>query len=74
MLKKYKLDPTKTIYIGDSKNDIIPSKKAWISSIYLDCNIASSSDITEDKIKLILSADASITEFRDIRMVLTKKY
>lgn len=72
LLDKYKLSSTKTVHIGDSKSDIMPSHKAGISSIYLDYNIKSADDINEDKMELINTADASINEFKDIRRVLTK--
>lgn len=72
LLKTYNLDPLKTVHIGDSKSDVIPSHKVHLHSIYLDYDIKSPEDITEEKMKLINSADASITEFKDIRLILTK--
>jgi len=71
LLNKYKLNPSKTITVGDSATDIIPSHKAGMHTIYL--NYKQDSEITEEQMKLITTADASITEFKDIRSVLTKK-
>lgn len=73
LLHEYNLDKDRTIHIGDSESDIIPSHNAGLKSIYLDYDINSSSDITDKKMGLIHKADASITEFKDIRRVLTKK-
>ena len=73
LLKTYNLDPSKTVHIGDSKNDVLSSHQAGLHSIYLDYDIKSPSDITENRMELIKTADASITEFGDIRLVLTKK-
>ena len=73
LIHEYNLDRDKTIHIGDSESDVIPSKSAGLKSIFLDYDIKSSSDITDKKMRLIHSADASITEFKDIRRVLTKK-
>lgn len=72
LLEMYHLDASKTVHIGDSESDIVPSKKANLYSIYLDYVLTSGDDITEKKMKLINMADASITEFRDIRRVLKK--
>lgn len=73
LLEKYNLDSSKTVHIGDSANDVIPSHNAGIYSIYLDYDIKTLENITENKMRLINTADASITEFKDIRRVLTKK-
>ncbi len=72
LLKQHQLDAKKTVHIGDSKNDIVPSHCAGLYSIYLDYDISFSKDITKEKMKLINIADASITEFKDIRRILTK--
>ena len=73
LLQKYHLDPARTVHIGDSSTDVIPSHKAGMHSIYLDYDINSLDDITKEKMNLILTADASITEFEDIRRILMKK-
>ena len=73
LLKHHNLDPLKTVHIGDTESDVIPSHKAGIHSIYLNYDIKSKDDIPEDKSKLINTADATITEFKDIRKVLSKK-
>ncbi len=73
LLSKHNLSPETTVCIGDSKNDITPSTKAGINSIYLDYSIRKDSDITEEKMNLIRQATASITEFSDIRKVLSKR-
>lgn len=73
LINEYNLDKNKTVHIGDSESDVIPSHNAGLKSIYLDYNINSSSDITDKKMGLIHKADASITEFKDIRRVLTKR-
>lgn len=72
LLNNHGLKADETIHIGDSASDIIPSKKAEIHPIYLDYSITSSDNITEHKMQLIQTAEASITEFKDIRKVLTK--
>lgn len=72
LLNRYGLDKDKTVHIGDSESDVVPSLNAGIRSIYIDYGIKSSDDITAEKMKLIHLADASITEFKDIRKVLTK--
>lgn len=71
LIKKHNLDANKTIAIGDSKTDIIPSVNAGMHAIYLNYNLGNV--ITEEKFRLFETADASITEFKDIRTVLTKK-
>lgn len=73
LMHKYNLDPKRTVHIGDSESDVTPSKNAGLHSIYLDYGIHTSDDITEKKMKLIHASDASITEFKDIRKVLTKR-
>lgn len=73
LLNKYNLSREQVIHIGDSESDIFPSYDAGIRSIYLDYNIKKSDDITPEKMTLIHRAEASITEFSDIRKVLTKK-
>ena len=72
LMHKYNLDPKRTVHIGDSESDVSPSKNAGLHSIYLDYGITTSDDITAKKMELIHKADASITEYRDIRKVLTK--
>lgn len=73
LINRYNLDKDKTMHIGDSESDIVPSKNAGIHSFYLDYGIKTSDDITEKKMKLIHAADATATEFKDIRRVLTKR-
>lgn len=73
LLNKYDLAKDKIVHIGDSKSDITPSHNAGICSIYLDYGIKTSTDITEKKMQLIHQAEASVTEFKDIRKVLTKR-
>lgn len=73
LLNKYGLDRAKTVHIGDSESDVVPSHNAGICSIYLNYGIKSSDDIHEKEMALIHKADASITEFKDIRKVLTKR-
>ncbi len=73
LMEKYHLSPEKTVHVGDSENDIVPSSRAGLHPIYLDYGIKTSDDITPNKMKLIHTADASITEFGDIKRVLIKK-
>lgn len=73
LLKLHNLNPLKTVHIGDSESDVIPSHKAGIYSIYLNYDIKSKDNIPEDKMKLVNTADATITEFKDIRKILSKK-
>lgn len=71
LINKYGLNPMDVVHIGDSRNDIISSKKASIHPIYLDYSITS--DITKKQMYLITQAEASITEFKDIEKILYKK-
>lgn len=73
LLYRYNLSPSEVVHIGDSENDIMPASSAGLYTIYLNYGIASSDDLTEDIWPLIKTADASITEFKDIRRVLTKR-
>jgi len=72
MLKE-KLEPERTVFIGDSECDVIPSRKAKAHSIYLDYSIKTNNDITKEKMKLITNSSATVTEFSDIRYILSKK-
>ena len=74
ILEKYKLKPEQILFVGDSRTDIKPSKKCGIKTIYINYDIKSDDDITKDSMDLILRADASITNFNDIHVVLSKKY
>lgn len=72
LLSKYNLVPKETVCIGDSKNDIIPSSKAGINTIYLDYSINQDTEISKKQMDLIVQATSSVTEFSDIRKVLSK--
>lgn len=69
---KHNLLPEKTVCIGDSKNDILPSHKSGFKTIYLDYGITQETEKSEKQIKLIETADSTVTEFSDIRKVLSK--
>lgn len=69
---KHNMLPEKTVCIGDSKNDIVPSSKFGFKTIYLDYEITPNAKKSEKQIKLIEKADAAVTEFSDIRKVLSK--
>lgn len=73
MLEKYQLKGEETLFVGDSKTDIIPSKKAGIKTVYINYGIKSNDDFTKESMDLIHAADASITKFSDLHVVLTKK-
>ena len=73
LIEKYHLNPQRTLHVGDSESDIVPSKNAGIHSIYLDYGIKTPDDLTEKKMKLMHKADATVTEFSDIQKVLTKR-
>lgn len=72
LMLKEKLEPKRTVFIGDSECDVIPSRKAKAHSIYLDYSIKTNNDITKEKMKLITTSSAAVTEFSDIRYVLKK--
>ena len=74
LLEKYKLKPEEVLFVGDSKTDILPSKKIGMKTVYINYDIKSDDDITKDSMILINTADASITNFSDLHVVLTKKY
>lgn len=69
---KHNMSAEKTVCIGDSKNDIVPSGKFGFKTIYLDYEITPNAKKSEKQIKLIEKADATVTEFSDIRKVLSK--
>ena len=73
MLKKHQIKPEETLFVGDSKTDIVPSKKAGIKTVYINYGITSNDDFTKESMDLINTADASITKFSDLHVVLTKK-
>ncbi|MCH5167012.1 MAG: HAD family hydrolase [Erysipelotrichales bacterium] len=74
LLEKYRLKPEETLFIGDSKTDIVPSKKVGIKTIYINYDIKTEDDINASSMELINASDASITKFSDIHVVLSKKY
>lgn len=71
---KHNLLQAETVCIGDSKNDIIPSHKFGLKTIYLDYGITPNTVRSEKQVRLIETADSTVTEFSDIRKVLSKTY
>ena len=71
LAKKYNLSPKEIVHIGDSRNDIYPSSAAGLNSIYLNYQL-DSEGITDEQRKLVDRASATVTQFGDIRKVLTK--
>lgn len=71
---KHDLLPKETVCIGDSKNDIIPSHKFGFNTIYLDYGLTPDIERTPKQIKLIETADSTVTQFSDIRKVLAKHF
>ena len=65
--------PSKIAHVGDSRSEIRSAKGAGCAAIYLDYGIKNEDDITKERMKTILAADASVNSFSDIRKVLTKK-
>jgi len=59
------LKPNEVIHIGDSESDIIPSGRAKIQSILVDYD--------RNKENLYDKANAVVTEFRDIPLILERK-
>lgn len=74
LLEKFHLKPEETLFVGDSSTDIIPSNKIGIKTVYINYDIKSEDDITHKEMELIQKADASITNFSDLHVVLSKRY
>lgn len=72
LLRELNINPENVLFIGDSEVDIIPSSEAGIKTIYINYNL-NLKNIKDDEMKLIERADASITDFSDIHVVLAKR-
>lgn len=71
ILVREKIKSKETVCVGDSKTDILPSKWAGLTSIYLDYGITTPEDLTK-KMEIMHAADATITEFSDLKRILKK--